>query len=125
MNRLLALGILVLAACTSGRNEAPSDLLDRETFIDALTQAQLIEARNNHEMVVEHRTDGPMVKYYDELFAEKGITKQQFTATYDHYTEDPKELKAIYEEVLTRLTRIKDEGLSTNGVGARTSDEHE
>ncbi|MCB0791684.1 MAG: DUF4296 domain-containing protein [Flavobacteriales bacterium] len=108
MNRVLLFVLPLFVACATDRSDGSVELLDRETFTEVLAQTQLIEARNNREMVVEHRTDGPMAMYYDELFTDMGVTRDRFTATYDHYAARPDELKAIYEEVLTRLTRMKD-----------------
>jgi len=103
--------VLMLAACRGGdgpsSNAAPP--LDRATFVDVLMGTYLIEARVNHERVVELKADGPIAGYYDAMFAEKGITKEQFKATFDHYLERPDELKAIQEEVIARLSKEKDE----------------
>ena len=51
--------------------------------------------------------------YYDAMFTEKGITKEQFRTTFDHYLDRPEELKAIQEEVIARLSKEKDEAAHT------------
>lgn len=105
--RSLVLCVLVLfAACTAGDSEA--DLIPRDKFRDVLLEAELIEARMNHELVVQPTGEVPTQRYYEELFTSQGVTKEQFERTFDHYARRPEELKAIYEEIITELSRRKD-----------------
>ena len=99
--------LLLLVACSSG-TPPPAGLLSREQFKHVLLEAQLIEARLNHEMVVGQRTDSPIEQYYDSMFVKEGITEEAFRITFDHYAESPEELKAIYNEILTELAQRKD-----------------
>jgi hypothetical protein len=102
---------LLLVACAQ-EAALPEGILDREAFTAALTDMQLIEARMNHELVVQPRDHVPMNAYYEEVFKQRGITREQFTQSFDHYAKDPELLKAIYEDVITELGRRKDERLS-------------
>lgn len=100
--------LLSLAACST--QEAPTKgILERERFKELLLQAQLIEARANHELVVEHMSQAPIAQYYADLFKKEGVTEAQFKATFDHYTARPEELKLIYEEIITELSFRKDQ----------------
>lgn len=108
MRTLLLLLFVVLCAC-GGDRTAPADVLDRDKFKAVLLEATLIEARINHELIVDHQTAVPTVQYYDDLFKEQGITKEQFSKSFDHYAARPVEMKAIYEDILTELGRRKDE----------------
>jgi hypothetical protein len=108
--RALLATLVLLFAC--GQQEPmPEGLLDREKFTAVLLDAQLLEARRNHEMVVEHRQEVPIETYYQQVFEKHGITEEQFRATFDHYTKRPEELKAIYEEIIVELGRRKDGGM--------------
>jgi hypothetical protein len=89
----------------------PEGLLDREKFKEVLLDAQLLEARYNHEVVVEHRQEVPMKQYYAQVFEKHGTDEEQFRNTFDHYKERPEELKAIYEEIIAELGRRKDGGM--------------
>jgi hypothetical protein len=107
MRRFLLPFLFLLAACSTA--EAPSaDLIERDKFKQVLLRAQLVEARLNHEMVIDHRTDSPVVTYYAELFKEEGVTEEQFKRTFQYYTEHPLELKAIYAEILVELDSLKE-----------------
>lgn len=100
--------VLCLVACTP-KDPLPKGLLDREQFKEILLQAQLIEARVNHELIVEHISQVPTQQYYVELFEREGVSEEQFTTTFRYYTARPEELKAIYEEIITELTFRKDQ----------------
>lgn len=82
--------------------------MDREAFKSALLDAQMIEARMNHELMLEQKPAIPGEKYYEELFQKHGISEAQFDTTFRWYTHHPEEMKAIYEEIITELTLRKD-----------------
>jgi len=107
MNKALVPLLLFLLACASGAPE--DDLLGRELFKEVLLEAQLVEARTSHDLLVQH--DVPVDRYYDDLFAGKGVTRERFERTYVHYLERPEELRLIYEEVATELERRRDEDM--------------
>ena len=68
----------------------------------------LIEARMNHDLMIAHMADVPSDEYYADLFAEYGTTKEQFEATFDHYSEHPEQMEVIYQEIITELSKRKD-----------------
>ncbi|MDQ3099893.1 MAG: DUF4296 domain-containing protein, partial [Bacteroidota bacterium] len=98
---------MLLSGCDQ-QVEPPEGLLDRETFKQVLTEAQLIESRMNHEMVVEHRKEVPMQRYYEEVFTLHGTDQEQFERTFEYYASKPEELRVIYEEIIAELSRRKD-----------------
>lgn len=107
----MKLHLFILVTLTMGcaqQQEEPEGLLDRSTFTEILTEAQLIEARMNHEIVVEQRKQVPMGRYYDQLFERFGTDRDQFERTFHYYAARPADLKAIYEEVIAELSRRKD-----------------
>lgn len=108
MKRLFFIGLL-LVACSSGTEAPPADVLPRDRFKDALLEAQLIEARMNHELVVSHHSAIPADQYYAEMFKAQGTTKDQFQRSFTYYSGRPEEMKGIYEDILNELSRRKDE----------------
>lgn len=100
----------VLAACSAQAPTPPADLIPRDAFVQVLADVQMIEARINHEMVVDQRTDSPAQRYYDELYTERKITKDLYARTYQWYVEHPEQLKAVYEDVLVELGKRKEKG---------------
>lgn len=107
MRIIFLIGLLILAGCEQEK-EVPEGMLDRETFKAVLTEAQLIEARINQEMAIRQSREVPMQQYYRELFETYNTDREQFERTFSYYSSDPAELRSIYEEILTELSRRKD-----------------
>ena len=100
---------VLLVACSSQSSSAPDGVLGRDRFEQVLLEAQLIEARMNHELVISQQSDIPAEQYYTEMFAAEGTTKEQFQKSFTYYSGRPDEMKLIYEEIFAELSRRKDE----------------
>lgn len=103
--------LVSLIGCAGPEEQPPSDLIPRDRFVQVLADVHVIEARISHEMVVDQRTDSPAQRYYDEMYAERAITKEEYEKTYTWYTEHPEMMKALYDEVLQELGRRKERGV--------------
>lgn len=104
-----AILLVLLTACSTQSSKAPYGVLDRDRFEQVLLEAQLIEARMNHELIITQQSDIPAERYYSEMFAAEGTTKEQFQKSFSYYSGRPDEMKLIYEEIFTELNRRKDE----------------
>lgn len=109
MRTCYAIIVVLLTACSTVGSKAPDGVLDREQFKKTLLEAQLIEARMNHELIIAKLTEIPGERYYDDMFKTQGTTKEEFVRSFDYYSERPEEMRAIYEEIFTELSRRKDE----------------
>lgn len=112
MSLRVILVLMLLFGCAAPE-EPPVDLLPREKFTEVLLEAQLIEARVNHESVIDKKTDVPDKSYYADMFKAQGVTEEAFKTTYDWYVKRPEELKDIYNDVLTGLQKRVDLADST------------
>lgn len=108
--------LICLFGCAGPEQQPPFDLIARDRFVQVLADVHVIEARISHEMVVDQRADSPAQRYYDEMYAERGITQEQYTKTYTWYTAHPEAMKALYDEVLQELGRRKE--LGTGSISA-------
>lgn len=108
MKRLLTIALFAMA-CSPREEVPPPDVLPRDRFRDVLLEAQLIEARMNHELLVAHVTTISSEQYYEELFKEQGTTKEEFQRSFAYWSGRSGDMKAIYEEILAELGRRKDE----------------
>ncbi|HOZ40418.1 MAG: DUF4296 domain-containing protein [Flavobacteriales bacterium] len=98
---------IALIACEQG-SMRPPEVLAREPFTAVLCDLQLVEARINHELVVEPIGTIPSDRYAEEVFARNGVTKEEFRTSLAYYGARHEEMTAIYEDVITELTRRKD-----------------
>jgi hypothetical protein len=101
-----ALCVLLLAC---GGSDAPSaEVLPRDRFTAVLCDLQLVEARVNHELVVEPIGTIPTQRYSAEVFERHGVTKEEFQASMAHYSARHAEMTAIYEDVIAELSKRRD-----------------
>lgn len=108
--RTRAVFLLVLSlACTSKESTIPEGVLQPERFEKVLLEAQLIEARMNHELVVTRQNVIPGTDYYARMFQEQGVSKEEFEQSFAYYSGQPEVMKGMYESIITELVRRKDE----------------
>lgn len=92
----------ILVAC--GTQEEPfNPALDTPVFKEALKRSLLIEARANKERVELKLDSIPIDRYYDAMFNDMGIDREDFRSTYTVYTKHPKKLEDLFEEVAQDL----------------------
>lgn len=106
--RIPALPLLLFLAACAQQPATPEDMLSRDKFKDVLLEAQLIEARVNQDLAIGPQGLGYSDSLYAAMFRAQGVTQEAFTATFDHYAARPKELKAVYEEIVSELGSRKD-----------------
>jgi hypothetical protein len=111
--RTLALALMACMTACASSEERPADLLPRDKFTQVLLEAQLIEARVNHEAVIDKRTEIPSKEYYAEMFKAQGVTEDAFRSTFNWYVHHPADLKVVYNDVLTGLQKRVDVADST------------
>jgi hypothetical protein len=109
MRTIISLLLVCSAIACTPPETLPEGVLDRERFTKVMTDIRLVEARINHELMVEHAGSINSERYYEEVFETQGITEEQFRSSFAYYSERPEEMKAIYEVVLADLSRLKDE----------------
>ena len=109
MRRMVAFLLFCTAIACDRPEPLPEGVLDKERFASVMTDVRLVEARINHELMVDHANAINSDRYYDEVFEKQGVTEEEFRTSFDYYSQRPEELKAIYEVVLADLSRLKDE----------------
>jgi hypothetical protein len=108
---ILFLSAVVLAAgCVETEiREKPETVLPEAKMIEVLTAIQLIEGAISKKILDKNVTKKESPLYYQQAFDKYKITRQQFEESIAYYTENPEEMKAIYEKVLVELSKIKAE----------------
>lgn len=96
----LSFSLLLLLSCAPQKKAVPPpDLIGRAGMIALITDLTLSEAVLGGE---------PLASFNDTLkkinvFKEHNVTSERFLSSFKYYTENPGELKSIYDEVLTSL----------------------
>lgn len=108
--------LVLLASCGEEKTSPPLDLLSVERFADILRDVRLLEGayatRYNRVDSSEYKINA----YYEKLFLDHGITKEQYMATYSYYMNDPKKMMAIEDMVLNKITALQAEQDSLNRI---------
>jgi hypothetical protein len=117
--KLLAVSILVfLLGCTHKINEeklVPADLIPKEQMIDICVDLRIMDsilASNQRKKVKDQNLN----EFYlhNSVMEKYGITRDQFERSMEYYQRDLKVLDEIYEEAITRLSKMKSEEATAN-----------
>jgi len=105
---LVALLVFVLVGCADAP-VPPDDVLPRETFVEVLTDVQIIEAVFNQNII---RSDDPklrIARFYAETFEKHGVSEADFSRTYTWYYAHPELMMSVYDDVMARLAQRQGE----------------
>lgn len=110
----LAVSILVLLlGCTHKINEnkpKPADLIPKEQMVDIFVDLKIMDAILASKQRKKEQ-DQQFTKYYlhNSIMEKYGITRDRFERSVEYYQRDLKVLDEIYEEAITKLSKIKSE----------------
>ena len=125
--------IAVFASCVDKNHEADSNVIPRDVMIEILADIQIFEStqqilKDKNQSVDEtkrrksrypeifaedstkakdideKKQDFDLIKVYKWVFDHYQVTEQSFRESVDHYSNNPEEFEAIYDEVLIRIS---------------------
>ncbi len=108
--------LLTLASCGEEKASPPADLLSVERFADVLKDVRLLEGAYATRYNRVDSSEYKISAYYERLFLDHGITKEQYMATYSYYMNDPKKIIAIEDIVLNKVNILLAEQDSINRI---------
>ena len=112
----ITITLLTLASCGEEKTPAPADLLSVERFADILRDVRLLEGAYATRYNRVDSSEYKISAYYERLFLDHGITKEQYMATYSYYMNDPKKMIAIEDMVLNKVNILLAEQDSINRI---------
>lgn len=109
---LIIITTLCFSSCKPPQEEdevIPPNILGEEQFVKVLTDAYLCEGASgiNIKNVNGDKFDSA---YAFNPLKDNGIAKAQFDSTIAYYSNHPKKMKIVYEEVLEKLSQIQAAG---------------
>jgi hypothetical protein len=102
--------ILLLSACTENKKkpiDTPKVLIPKEKMAEILSEVQLIEAYLNQIPYSKRGKSDSDYVYYPMLFEKYHITKNDFLKNLAYYSHDEETIKALYEQSIIRLNKLK------------------
>jgi len=104
--------VLLIQLITPGCSPKQSDkepALKTDSLINLMAEIQLTEARLTQERGKGRKTDSLARVRYDSLFASYKMSKKKYEDQLKKLTANPEEYIRIYDSVITRLERLKQE----------------
>jgi hypothetical protein len=98
---LFAAGILALASCE--RDRRPEEVMSQTQMVQALKSLYIAE---EHVARFGLRPDSArrfFARMEDRLFEKMGITREEFTRSFDYYVQHPDEWEAVYSALVDSL----------------------
>ena len=92
----------LLLSCNDSDNEVNENIIDKEVFIDILTDVQILES--THQFIKSKNREFDPDFNYQYLYKEYGVTEEEFILSVNYYSADPKVFEEIYDEVIIRVS---------------------
>ena len=106
-----SIALLFFAGCGTGVSfegpPAPEDVIERDTFIQVLTEVHLIESALKQRLFRNDNEKERTLSYYAEFYDRWGIDEERFKNTYTWWYQQPIEMDALLEEVAENLTELE------------------
>ncbi len=101
---------LVLLSC---RSEKKENIIKQNDFVDVLVDMHFADAILTVKGYSTTEDSALIHQYYESVFAKYNITREQFYATLDYYSDKrTEELEKIYDEVLDRIAVMEKKRLT-------------
>lgn len=114
---ILAISWAQLSSCAGEPKEVvvPADVLPKEKMVNVMIDMHLLEAALN----LNYMTEAQLKESgkYEQVFSDHNVTEAAYNNSLKFYTDHPKLMLVIYEELLEELSRRQAE-LSEHQVSA-------
>ncbi len=91
-----------MSASCNNNKEVPEGVLEREKFIEILSDVQIFESMN--QFIRNKETNFDIDYTYRWMFEHYKVTREDFENSINYYSKDPGEFESIYDEVIIRVS---------------------
>ena len=98
----------VILGCQEASNESvvnPSLIIQRDSFVQVLTEIQLLETARKQKMVKGKDPLKALTQQYKLIYDKFDVTQEQFEITHSYYYKQPEEMVKLYDDVIAEITR--------------------
>lgn len=99
----------MLFGCNEDKVKRPDNIIEKDKFAAILADIHLVEATYLQGRKVPDSSRDAYLEDYNAVFVIHDVEKDQFFANFKYYSDQPKLLKQIYENVHARLQVQQDE----------------
>jgi len=112
-NLTLIIVALLMAGCYHTYKDhayhTQDGIIHRDTMVVVLADVEIAESALREMQNVGKETGELKEAYYHSIFRKHGISKEQFDSSLLYYRKDPSVMDKIYEDVITRLSKMESE----------------
>lgn len=123
---LLILG-LGLNACgpqaPEKTEELPDWIIPEDKMVEVLTDVHIVEGARIGKKVLGDSSSAKA--YYDLIWHKYGITEELYDSSFRFYSRNAERMDLMYEEVLTRLTKLSSAEEAASGGRKKEKDEED
>ena len=107
---LLSFIFLIVSSCADDAMKFNKrDVIEREKFIDILSDIHLMDAITNGTGYFRKYEPSDSLDLYSSIFSKYGVTKAEFDTTVSNYSRRPDLFMKVYDEVILQFTIRVDE----------------
>jgi len=107
MKNICCILLMFMLCMPSCKHTLPPDIWEKETMIEFIVEAQLVEAKVLTSDLPKKQRDSLYTRCYEELFAYYNTNQVIWQKNIDYYRDKPEEMDDIYKEVVLRLTLLE------------------
>jgi hypothetical protein len=109
MKQVLVLVVFLLFACQFIKEKKPQTVIPEDKFIILLADYHLAQGIATTSTFAKKTKNVGHISVTDSIIKKYGYSKAQFDSTISWYSADPDKFEAIYDKVITRLSRMQAE----------------
>ncbi|QTN37837.1 DUF4296 domain-containing protein [Cryomorphaceae bacterium] len=96
---------LILLGCA--KEERPADVLGKAKMVDVMVDVHLAEGIEKTTILTLDSTIISGQAVYDFLYEKHGITEEEYTRSFEWYSEHLKEFDEVYARVIEKLNQME------------------
>lgn len=101
--------IIFTGGCRNKQNNQGGDIIEKGKMVNILVDINLAEASLRLNQPRSADDSSRTIALYDEIFKKYKINKIQFDNSIRYYSKNPEQLGKIYDDVISRLSRMQSE----------------
>ena len=105
---LVLLCLIISYTCQNTKTPPRQYFVEKDILVPVLVDIHLLYSLQSTRVFKEIATRYDSIDPYSPIFTRHGITKAAFDSTIGYYSENPRKMVDIYDEVIMQLTMLED-----------------
>lgn len=101
--------LMLAAACSKNKKVRGKDLIPRDTLVEMMVEMHLIDGLTNDVAYYRKYNPNDTIDLYGSVYEKYDVTREEFDASLLEYASIPRQLDALYGDILTELNLMQEE----------------